>query len=145
MELDRGDDKQAMYTAIQDDVHRFCAKYDIDYRLGSYNQQCKEKLAKVFRATYRKHSYMTPERFPSNWATGVIVQQYINGQRKAAARKKKKAAKLAALLAGGASTAQPGDNGAASGEDSSDEDERDEEDEDEEEDGADEDEGESSD
>ena len=144
-------------------MHRFCAKYDIDYRLGSYNQQCKEKLAKVFRAvrglllvvvfsmltvtqTYRKHPYMTPERFPSNWATGVTVQQYINGQRKAAARKKKKAAKLAALLAGGASTAQPGDNGAASGEDSSDEDERDEEeDEDEEEDGADEDEGESSD
>ncbi|KAL1657467.1 hypothetical protein GGF50DRAFT_121916, partial [Schizophyllum commune] len=61
MELDRGDDKQAMYTAIQDDVHRFCAKYDIDYRLGSYNQQCKEKLAKVFRATYIRKNGPAPE------------------------------------------------------------------------------------
>ncbi|KAL1657389.1 hypothetical protein GGF50DRAFT_93324 [Schizophyllum commune] len=120
MKLEEGEKCQREYEAIIatvtacgvtpcDDVHRACSKYDIDWRKASYKNQDPVALGKLFKAMYINHPYLTPERFPSNWATAAIVKQYINGQRKANARKLREAEKAAATATGSSKEAGEGE------------------------------------
>ncbi|KAL1686801.1 hypothetical protein GGG16DRAFT_105497 [Schizophyllum commune] len=121
MRLNVGERRVREYHAIQNDMHRLCAKYDIDYKQAPFRDQDPVNLGKLFKRMYTDHPYLTPERFPSNWATSAMVQQYINEQRKVWLRKLAAQA-AAAAAAGGAGTAVPATTGAAGEDDDEDDD-----------------------
>ncbi|KAI5823202.1 hypothetical protein K523DRAFT_366794 [Schizophyllum commune Tattone D] len=122
MKLVKGEKRQREYDAIIDDVHKACSKYDIDWRKASYKDQDPVALGKLFKVMYIQHPYLTPERFPSNWATAAIVKQYINGQRKTNGRKLREAEKAAATASADGSSQEAGEGDFSDSSESSDRD-----------------------
>ncbi|KAL1686881.1 hypothetical protein GGG16DRAFT_117523 [Schizophyllum commune] len=47
-----------------------------------YRKQDPEKLAKIFKAGWREHPYLTPQRFPAHWAQSAMLRQYLSNLRK---------------------------------------------------------------
>lgn len=69
------------YKQILNSVKLNCIKCKID-PMVLYKDQEPEMLAKIFKAGWRAHPYLTPERFPANWAQAAMIKQYIRNVRK---------------------------------------------------------------
>ncbi|KAL1735238.1 hypothetical protein EV714DRAFT_172971, partial [Schizophyllum commune] len=85
MGLDDTAEERALYNNILRSVRQNALKYGIDPRL-SFKRQDPEKLAKVYKAGWRQHPYLTPHRFPAHWAQSAILRQYLTNLRKYLAR-----------------------------------------------------------
>ncbi|KAL1694097.1 hypothetical protein GGG16DRAFT_100661 [Schizophyllum commune] len=81
MGLDHSVESRRDFRRYQRTVHINCAKYGIDMT-QPYRHQDAEILGKVFKAGWKAHPYLTPNRFPCNWAQAAMVKQYIRNHRK---------------------------------------------------------------
>ncbi|KAL1729052.1 hypothetical protein EV714DRAFT_274000 [Schizophyllum commune] len=81
MGLDHSVESRRDFRRYQRTVHINCAKYGIDMT-QPYRHQDAEVLGKVFKAGWKAHPYLTPNRFPCNWAQAAMVKQYIRNHRK---------------------------------------------------------------
>ncbi|KAI5823631.1 hypothetical protein K523DRAFT_366607 [Schizophyllum commune Tattone D] len=82
MRLSGTKESRRLYRQIINTVHRNCDRYGVDSFEASWKGQEPENLGKVFKAGWRKHPYLTPQRFPGNWAQAAIVKQFVSNQRK---------------------------------------------------------------
>ncbi|KAL1738536.1 hypothetical protein HDZ31DRAFT_69891 [Schizophyllum fasciatum] len=85
MGLGGSEEERLQYMAILRTVRTNALKYGIDPRL-SFRKQDPEKLAKVYKAGWRAHPYLTPHRFPAHWAQSAMLKQYLTNLRKYLAR-----------------------------------------------------------
>ncbi|TEB21777.1 hypothetical protein FA13DRAFT_1799532 [Coprinellus micaceus] len=80
------------YNGILDDVHDGVSAARMDKSV-TYKKQPAIKIAKVVRYVGKRRRYMTPKRFPADWATHEMLKNYLqNIRRKLKTKEKKKAA-----------------------------------------------------